>query len=314
MISARSLRVDYDDVTAVLDLDLEIAAGQIYGLVGPNGAGKTSTIKALGGLVEPTYGEVTLSGVDMELEPRRAWRRLGYMPDFAPVYENLKVREYLDAFAAAHLIPRAERSSRIVQWTKRVGIESKMNAFVRELSRGMRQRLVLAKTMLHDPKILLLDEPASGMDPVARVELRKILKEAAGDGAAVLISSHILTELSDFCSAIGIMEKGRMVASGTVEEIREQIGSMGVLTVRLPAAADAGARARVEKALGESGLVKGLKEGPPGTFAGQFTGEDAGAAELLGKLARAGVAVADFHVEKEDIEAIFLRIGAKEVS
>ena len=314
MISARSLRVDYEDVTAVRDLDLEIPAGQIYGLVGPNGAGKTSTIKALTGLIEPTYGEVMLSGIDMELDPEGAWRRLGYMPDFPPVYENLRAWEYLDVFAAAHLIPRAERRNRIAEWSKRVGIESKMSAFVRELSRGMRQRLLLAKTMLHDPKILVLDEPASGMDPVARVELRNILKEAAGSGGAVLISSHILTELSDFCNAVGIMEKGRMVASGTVDDIRNQIGSKGVLTIRLAVAEDAAARAKIEKVLQESGLVKGLREESPGTFTGQFTSEDADAAELLAKLVDARVAVADFHVEKEDIEDLFLRIGAKEVS
>jgi ABC-2 type transport system ATP-binding protein len=313
MISARSLRGDYENVTAVADVDLEVRAGEIYGLVGPNGAGKTSTIKALAGIIEPTYGEVQLAGVDMDLAPEEAWRRLGYMPDFPPVYENLCVWEYLDCFAAAHLIPRDERLDRVRTWVERVGLKVKRDAFVRDLSRGMRQRLILAKTLLHGPSVLLLDEPASGVDPVARVEIRRILQELAADGAAVLISSHILTELSDFCTAIGVMEKGRMVAAGTVDEIRAQIGSKGVLVVRLVETGDR-AREALGKALDESGLVEGIEERPTGTFRARFKGDDAQARSLLKKLIDRDVPIAGFHVEKEDIEDIFLKIGAKEVS
>jgi len=317
MISARSLRVDYENVTAVVDVDLEVRAGEIYGLVGPNGAGKTSTIKALAGIIEPTYGEVKLAGVDMDLAPDEAWRRLGYMPDFPPVYEDLCVWEYLDCFAAAHLIPRGERQRSARRWVERVGLEVKWDAFVRDLSRGMRQRLVLAKTLLHGPSILLLDEPASGVDPVARVEIRRILQELAADGAAVLISSHILAELSGLCTAIGVMEKGRMVAAGTVEEIRAQIGSKGALVVRLVETGDR-AREALRKALDESGLVEdieeGLEERPAGTFRARFKGDDAQARALLKKLVDSSIPVAGFHVEKEDIEDIFLKIGAKEVS
>jgi ABC-2 type transport system ATP-binding protein len=319
IIRARSLRVDYEDVTAVRDVDLEVRAGEIYGLVGPNGAGKTSTIKALAGILEPTYGEVVLGGADMELAPEEGWKRLGYVPDFPPVYENLRVWEYLDVFAAAQLIPRGEGLARAREWVERLDLAGKWDSFVRDLSRGMRQRLVLAKTLLHRPSILLLDEPAGGMDPIARVELRRILEEFAAEGAAVLISSHILTELSGFCTAIGVMEKGRMVASGTVDEIRAQVGSKGEIVVRLaPHEADPvrgePPRAALRRALEESGVVREIRDDTAVTVRGQFAGGDAEAAELLAKIVAAGVPVADFHVEKEDIEDIFLKIGAREVS
>src|SRR3989338_7359170 len=171
MISIRSLRIDYDNVNAVNDLIVEIGAGQIYGLVGPNGAGKTSTIKAIAGLIEPTYGEIKVAGIDIELEPQQALQVLGYMPDFSPVYEQLKVWEYLDVFAAAYLIGPGERLTKVKHWVERVNLQDKWDTFVRDLSRGMRQRLVLAKTLLHEPKVLILDEPASGLDPIARKEL-----------------------------------------------------------------------------------------------------------------------------------------------
>ena len=180
---------------------------------------------------------------------------------------------------------------------------------VRELSRGMRQRLALAKTILHEPGILLLDEPASGLDPIGRVEMRKILVALARKGAAVLISSHVLTELSDFCTAIGIMEKGRLVISGTLDSILQRIGSKGVLHVR--AAPPHPALAEV---LGKCAALAQLELRPDGSARALFTGSDADAAGLLSQLMAAGVAVASFHVEKENIEDIFLRVGAKEVS
>ena len=313
MISAKSLRVDYDEVTAVLDLDVTIPAGQIYGLVGPNGAGKTSTIKALVGILEPTYGEIKIGGIDLELHPQEALLKLGYMPDFPPVYENLKVWEYLDVFATAYKIPKSERVKRVRQWVERVDLTSKFDAFIHTLSRGMRQRLVLAKTLIHEPSVLLLDEPASGMDPMARMDLRKILKEVADKGSTVLISSHILTELSDFCTAIGIMEKGRMVVSGTIEEIRARVGSKGRLTVRM---ADLGERSRdrLRDALRANEFVVDVLEKNIGEFRCYFRGNPTQAAKLLASLVHDGQLIADFHLDEDNVEDIFFKIGAKEVS
>jgi len=313
MISATSLRVDYENVTAVYDLDFEVEPGDIYGLVGPNGAGKTSTIKALAGIIEPTYGEIRLAGFDMELNPEAGWERLGYMPDFSPVYENLKVWEYLYTFATAHQIPRDKRLDRARAWADRVALTDKWDTFVRELSRGMRQRLVLAKTMLHEPSVLLLDEPASGMDPIGRADMRAILKEAAAHGAAVLISSHILAELSDFCTAIGVMEKGRMIVSGGIDGIRARVGSVGQLHVQLAEPDDAALTA-LETTLSGSALTDHVHREPSGEVRAAFRGDDAEAAALLAQLVGAGVRVAGFHVEKEDIEDIFMKIGAREVS
>ena len=209
MINIKSLRVDYEGTNAVDDIDLHVQKGQIFGLVGPNGAGKTSTIKALAGVLEPTYGEINIDGKDMDLAQEEVLQNIGYMPDFPPVYENLRVWEYLDVFAAAYQIKKNARPEKITYWIDRVNLSNKTNAFIRDLSRGMRQRLVLAKTLLPDPDVLLLDEPASGLDPISRKNMRDIFKEVSAAGATILISSHILTELSDFCHAVGIMEKGK---------------------------------------------------------------------------------------------------------
>ena len=313
MITAKSLRVDYDDLTAVWDLDLEIQAGEVYGLVGPNGAGKTSTIKAIAGLLEPTYGEVFLAGADMSVHPEDGQRHLGYMPDFPPAYENLKVWEYLDVFAAAHLVPRYKRLNRARAWAERVGLEGKWDTYLRELSRGMRQRLVLAKTLLPEPDILLLDEPASGMDPIARIEMRDLIKESATRGAAVLVSSHILTELSDVCTSVGVMEKGRMIVSGSIEEIRARIGAQASLRIRLLNPPEA-AIETFRRILSECEGLHDAEKEEKGWWRGHFSGEDKAAAELLAALVAAGIPVVDFHVEREGLEDLFMRIGAREVS
>lgn len=313
MICAKSLRVDYDEVTAVYDLDLTIPKGQIYGLVGPNGAGKTSTIKALAGILDPTYGEIKINGIDLDLHPQEALLHLGYMPDFPPVYENLKVWEYLDVFATAYRIPRSKRLTRIRHWIEKVDLTSKYDAFIHTLSRGMRQRLVLAKTLLHEPSVLLLDEPASGMDPMARMDLRKALKEIALQGTTILISSHILTELSDFCTAVGIMEKGRMVVSGTIEEIRARVGSKGRLKIRL-VTLDEKIRDRLREELKNHEYVFDLMEKSMGEFTAYFTGNPNQAATLLKVLVERGFPLADFHLEEENVEDIFFKIGAREVS
>ncbi|MBK7973059.1 MAG: ABC transporter ATP-binding protein [Deltaproteobacteria bacterium] len=311
LVQARGLRVDYDAVAAVVDLDLDIAAGQIYGLIGPNGAGKTSTLRALAGLLEPTYGEVRIGGFDLASEPEQAWRLLGFMPDFPPVYERLSVGDYLEVFAAAYEVPRTERTKRAKHWAERVGLDGKWGAAIGTLSRGMRHRLVLAKTLLPEPSVLILDEPASGVDPIARAEMRDLLKEVAARGGAVLVSSHILPELSELCTAVGILEKGRLVVSGTLEEIRGRLGSPTRLEIRLadpaaiPRALEVVAR---HPAASEAAVEGGTR------VSARFAADDRAAAALLAGLVAAGLPVSDFRLERDSVEDIFFRVGAREVS
>ena len=312
MLSIKSLRVDYNNLTAVHDLSLELAPGTIYGLVGPNGAGKTSTIKAISGIIEPTYGIVSLDGFDTQTHRYEALKRLGYMPDFAPVYENLKVWEYLDVFGAAYLMPLDLRREKIDYWLGRVELKSKSEELIRTLSRGMRQRLVLAKTLLSDPMLILLDEPASGLDPIARMDLRNILKDVASQGKIIIISSHVLTELGEYCNAIGIMEKGRLVVSGTMEEIRQKIGSSKRLIIK---GQDAQENLKVIEFLQGKNLMDSSKLPQENLEINIiFHGSDRDGAFLLKEMVSSGILIQEFRQLQDNMEDIFFKIGAKEAS
>ncbi|NIP92658.1 MAG: ABC transporter ATP-binding protein, partial [Akkermansiaceae bacterium] len=205
-IEIRDLRVDYGDFVAVRDVSLSVPYGEVFGLVGPNGAGKTSTFRVLATLMEPTYGEVALAGIDA-LENKEAARCiLGYMPDLAPVPGDLKAWEFLEFYADAHALgPAARRTKRVTECLEIVSLTDQRASWCRQLSRGQTQRLVLAKTLLHRPKVMILDEPASGLDPLSRRELRHSLRAIAGEGASVLVSSHILGELAEMCSSLCVM-------------------------------------------------------------------------------------------------------------
>ncbi|MGJ8639676.1 MAG: ATP-binding cassette domain-containing protein [Opitutaceae bacterium] len=234
-IQLTDVRVDYGTFTAVHGLTLTIPPGEIYGLIGPNGAGKTSCFKVLATLQEPTYGNVHICGIDVAEAPEAARRKFGYMPDLAPVPSDLKCGEFLEMFVAAYGVPRELRKQRVADCLEKVRLTSKRDTFCKSLSRGMTQRLVLAKCLLHQPKVLLLDEPASGLDPSSRVALRDTLREFARDGVAVLISSHILSELSELCTQIGIMNQGRLLDSGPPEEVAHRLGANAyrILEIRL---------------------------------------------------------------------------------
>jgi len=308
MIQVRDLRVDYDDVCAVRDLTLEIPPGEVYGLIGPNGAGKTTTLRALIGLKDPTYGDILLNGVDLLLNREEAVRAVGFMPDSAPIYEDLTVYEYLDLFAASYLILKAHRRATIEKQLELVDLTEKRTAMTAGLSRGMRQRLLLAKTLLPEPKIALLDEPASGVDPYGRILLKNILRQLGAEGKTVLISSHILTELSDFCTSVGIMEKGRLVVSGRVQEVAAQV--LGQLEVQIEVLEGEGMCAQV---LEHNPHVKETRrEGS--LFLVSFDGGELEASDLLGALVRSGVRVASFGRRQAGLEEVFLKVGAKEVS
>jgi ABC-2 type transport system ATP-binding protein len=267
----------------------------------------------IAGIIAPTYGDVVIDGVDLDIDHQRALRCVGFMPDFPPVYEHLTVGEYLEVFAAAYFCPRRERLDRARHWVSRVHLDEKWDAVVQTLSRGMRQRLVLAKTLLHDPKVLLLDEPASGLDPIGRVEMRNVLKEVASAGKTVIISSHILTELSDLCNAVGIMEKGVMVVSGTVDDIRSRMGIASELVITI-SDMTAETLARAVELLKTSSLLGELLEESPGRIRFIFSGQESDVAGLLAKLVHSGVPVSGFYLKKADVEDIFMKIGARETS
>src|SRR5204863_258977 len=223
MIKLENVSKYYKTFPAVLDLNLEIGQGEVFGFIGPNGAGKTTTIKMLATLMLPTEGRVSIGGFDVVTEPHEVRRMIGYMPDSFGVYDDLLVWEYLDYFAALYKLDPGRRKRAISDVLELTDLTVKRGSQVMSLSRGMKQRLCLAKTLLHDPSVLLLDEPASGLDPHARIEIRELIRELCRMGKTVLVSSHILTELADFCTSIGIIEAGRLLASGRIDEITARL-------------------------------------------------------------------------------------------
>ncbi|MGH9175393.1 MAG: ABC transporter ATP-binding protein, partial [Vicinamibacterales bacterium] len=238
-IETHDLTKRYNGLTAVDDLTLTIPAGMLYGFIGPNGAGKTTTIRMLAGLLEPTAGTILIDGEEITKDSSRARWLVGYMPDFFGVYDEMMAWEYLDFFARCYNLPVARRKSIVDELLHLVDLYDKREAFVETLSRGMKQRLCLAHALVHDPKILLLDEPASGLDPRARVEMRELLRELGRMGKTVLISSHILTELAEMADAVAIIEKGKLVASGPVSEIARAARADKLMHIRLLETGDA---------------------------------------------------------------------------
>jgi ABC-2 type transport system ATP-binding protein len=223
-IDIRQLRVDYGNFIAVDDLTLAVPQGEVFGLVGPNGAGKTSTFRVLATLQTPTYGSVRLAGIDIFEAPEEARRILGYMPDLAPVPSDMKVWEFLDLSCESFLGGNAsDRRTRWQECLEQVQLSDRGNAMCRSLSRGQTQRLVLARTLLHRPKVMVLDEPASGMDPLSRRNLRLTLRNLAAAGATIIISSHILSELAEMCTSLCVMNRGRLLSSGTADEVRHAL-------------------------------------------------------------------------------------------
>ncbi len=233
MIETKLLTKNYGNVTAVSNLNLVIQAGDIFGFIGPNGAGKTTTMRILVTLLEPTKGKAFIDGLDVTKKGKEVRRRVGYMPDFMGVYDDLKVFEYLEFFAAAFGIDRKKRQSIVDGVLELTDLQSKRSAAVDSLSRGMQQRLGLARVLIHDPKVLILDEPASGLDPRARIEIRELLRELKRMGKTIMISSHILSELEEVCDDVGIIEHGQLVFSGTLDEIHRKLGVQSKVRVKV---------------------------------------------------------------------------------
>ena len=233
MIEIHNVSKVYKDLVAVKDLSMTINEGDIFGFIGPNGAGKTSTIKILATLLKPTQGYALVCGYNVLTQSEDVKRVMGYMPDSFGVYDDMKVWEYLDFFGAAYRIDKNRRKQIIDDVLALTDLTHKKDAPVEALSRGMKQRLCLAKTLVHDPKVLLLDEPASGLDPRARIELRELLKELRRMGKTILISSHILTELADFCNTVGIIEQGKLLYAGDIKAITDQLRGARIVEVKV---------------------------------------------------------------------------------
>ncbi|MDY7011291.1 MAG: ABC transporter ATP-binding protein [Planctomycetota bacterium] len=233
MIETKGLTKYYGSLGALVDLNIRIAEGDIFGFIGPNGAGKTTTMRILATLLEPTAGSAFIHGMDVRRVGKEVRRCVGYMPDFMGVYDDLKVFEYLEFFAAAFGIDRRKRKAIVDGVLELTDLTSRQATTVDSLSRGMQQRLSLARVLVHDPKVLILDEPASGLDPRARIEIRELLRELKKMGKTIMISSHILSELEEICDHVGIVEHGRLVFSGTMEEIRRRVGIHNKVRVRV---------------------------------------------------------------------------------
>ncbi|MGI9239925.1 MAG: ATP-binding cassette domain-containing protein [Verrucomicrobiales bacterium] len=301
------LRVDYGDFAAVDSLSLSVPFGEVFGLVGPNGAGKTSSFKVLATLMEPTFGEVFLCGIDIALQPEKARQALGYMPDLAPVPTDLKCWEFLDLYAAAHGLAEVERHRRIGECLEKVDLEDKREAICSSLSRGMKQRLVLAKTLLHRPKVMLLDEPASGMDPVSRAALRKTLRSLADDGTTVMVSSHILSELADMCSSVGFMAGGKLVDAGRIDDVLARQGSMRrQVKVQLldEESVPACREALVAAGIGDIDVIGSV-------LSFSMEGEGSEQVGLLKSLVEQGLPVRSFEEKRTSIEDVLLDLDQK---
>jgi ABC-2 type transport system ATP-binding protein len=304
LITIQQLRKEYKALVAVDDLCLHLEEGDIFGFIGPNGAGKTTTIKMLATLLRPTSGTATIAGFDVVREPEAVRAVIGYMPDFFGVYDDIKVWEYLDFFAAAYKIPKERRHHVVQDVLELTDLAEKRDAYVEELSRGMKQRLCLAKTLVHDPKVLLLDEPASGLDPRARIEIKELLKELKSMGKTIIISSHILPELADFCNKIGIIEKGKLIISGGVQEIMRQVSGGRVLLLRVLDEPD-----RVIELLSamEGVLSAGVDEGRSAIRI-EFAGDEAAQHAILQQLIQNGIRVQSFNEVQTDLEEIFMKV------
>ena len=302
MIQTEHLSKRYGKLEALVDLNLNIEQGHVFGFIGPNGAGKTTTMLILSTLLAPTEGKAYVAGYDVEKEPKAVRQSLGYMPDFFGVYDNLKATEYLDFYASAYGIPPAKRTSLIADLLELVNLSNKADAYVDSLSRGMKQRLGLARCLVHDPQVLILDEPASGLDPRARIEMREILKQLRSMGKTILISSHILPELAELCDQIGVIEKGRLIACGDVDEV--SIGTRGISVMQVKVLDQF---AQAQQILTDSPYVRRL-DNKGNHFRFHFTGTEADKAQLLRRLTEAGIPVTHFGDSKENLEDVFIAI------
>ena len=303
MIRARDLTKKYNDMFAIRSIDLELEQGDLFGFIGPNGAGKTTTMRILATLLDPTWGEGYVCGHSIYSHPKEIRRLVGYMPDLFGVYDDMTVMEYLEFFAAAYRIRGADRRRVCNQKLEMVDLEFKRDAYANTLSRGQTQRLGLARVLLHDPSVLLLDEPLSGLDPRARIEMRAVLRRLGQqEGKTIIVSSHILPELSDLCNKVGIIDRGVMVVNATVAEVMKQVRNRVVLFIVVTGDLDSAAKVLAQQPNVDSVEIKAgqivvtLKEGV----------EDY--ADLSGVLVTSGHKIRLFREEEVNLESAFMAL------
>jgi ABC-2 type transport system ATP-binding protein len=302
MIELIDFGKDYGDFTAVQQLNLKIEAGEMFGFIGPNGAGKSTTIRFLATLLKASRGEGLVNGHGVSDDPMAVRRSVGYMPDAFGVYDGMKVWEFLDFFAVAYGIPRARRKQVIGDVLELLDLTHKRDDYVNSLSRGMKQRLCLAKTLVHDPPVLILDEPASGLDPRARLEMKALLKELRRMGKTILISSHILSELADCCTSIGIIERGVMLMHGPIAEVYRRIRGNRIVEIRFNGPMDAGL-----SIVRSSPHCRDV-QADDGRVTVELETDERGVAEVLRQLVTAGVQVRSYAEKDPTLEDVFMLV------
>lgn len=312
-VQTQRLTKQFDNHIAVNHLDLQIERGEVYGLIGPNGAGKTTLIRMLAAAEEPTAGEIYINGARFlrgQNNPELK-RQLGYLPDDFPLYDDLTVWDYLDYFARLYFLREPQRSQRLSEVIELVELQQKKREAIATLSRGMKQRLSLARSIIHNPALLLLDEPVSGLDPLARVQVRNIIKSLQQQGMTILISSHILSDLAEICSSIGIMETGRLVESSRLQELYERSNQdqQQLLISTLGNIEDLHIALKRSPLVQEVELLAGTN-----SVRVQFVGSVEDCAALLKSLIEAGISISNFHRTQETLENIFLKLGYKQTS
>ena len=316
MLTLDRLTKKYGDFTALDGLSLEIADGQLHGFVGPNGAGKTTTMRILATLLKPTSGTASVDGTDVLKNAAEARKKIGYMPDFFGVYDSLKCWEYLDFYGRCYHLPSAERKQMTDRLLDLVQLTDKREAFVDSLSRGMKQRLCLARSLIHDPSLLILDEPASGMDPRARADMKTILRTLREMGKTVLISSHILPELSEMCDSLTILDHGKLVFSGSVDALSEKMNGNAPVEIRLQEGCGEDAVERAVVCLKELPFVKEIRQDGTCTLRTRMeeaqgadpSEQEARQARILQQLITRGVPVCDFHRAPMNLEKVFMEV------
>lgn len=303
MLEVKNLRKEYYGLVAVSDVSFRLQPGDVFGFIGSNGAGKTTTIKMIATLLEPTSGSATINGADINSDPIEVRRQIGYMPDFFGVYDDVRVWEYLDFFATIYKVPPKQRLEVIDNVLELTDLTVKRNAFVQSLSRGMQQRLCLARCLVHDPALLLLDEPASGLDPRARAELKELILELGRMGKIVIVSSHILPELEGFCNTVGIIERGELLACGPVADIIRHVQQGRIIAIKV--------LERPGETIGflyEQPHVGHIEQPVEGEIRFEFRGNFEDQANLLSVLVQAGYRPLEFKESQADLEDVFLKL------
>ena len=305
MIQVQDLKIHYGEFVAVDNLSFSVKKGSVFGLIGPNGAGKTTTIKAIATLIEPTYGEIKLGDTSVLHEPEEARSMLGYMPDFPPVYDDLRVDEFCDLFAHAYGQSATERKKKVDLALAQTDLTDKRRDLCKSLSRGMKQRALLAKTLVHDPSVMLLDDPGANLDPKARIDMRNLLRKLADQGKTILVSSHVLTELEDLCDEIGIMRNGKMVVCGSMEEITQSKHTQRTLEIELLKSFP-----ELPQWVEQHATLSGLKETNESKTHFQIihSGSREEVPEILSQMVGLGVEVTSFTTRKSKVEDLFLEI------